>query len=496
MSGRAGRRSSVLARLAVWVLAPALALGVALAGLLGLQREKIQVGAEGYLYGLPLVLMDLTRAEFAAQQAPAERLRRVRQPPTAAFREVVRPTVDLLYTSAFIDLDAGPWVLRLPPNPAHFEVFSLLDAWTDVFAAPGTRSHGAAGGTYLLAGPRWQGAAPAGMTLLRGETRMAWMIGRTQIHGPQDLPAVHRLQDGISLEPLAGAGAAPAPAAAAVPQVGSAFAPTPTPTPSAGASAPPAPGRQDPAGMASAKGEPPLAQLRRLPTRDFFQRLSALMVDNPPRAADQVMTMKLARLGVAPGQAPAWGWLDASSVALGRWLADFQLRRELAKPRDTVQGWQTPPDLLGRYGTAYNIRAAVALVGLGANLPEDAIYPSARVDGEGKALDGAQRYRIRFLPGQMPPARAFWSVTAYGADDYLMDVPEARHAVGSRQPLVPQADGSVDLLVQADPPPPQLRANWLPVRAGEPFQLTARLYWPEEAALQGRWRMPAIERVR
>ena len=181
---------------------------------------------------------------------------------------------------------------------------------------------------------------------------------------------------------------------------------------------------------------------------------------------------------------------------VGRWLADFQARRELAKPRDTVQGWQTPPNLLGRYGTAYNIRAAVALVGLGANLPEDAIYPSARVDGEGKALHGAQRYRIRFLPGQLPPTRAFWSVTAYGADDFLLDVPEGRHAVGSRQPLAANADGSVDLLVQADPPPPAMRTNWLPVRAGEPFQLTARLYWPEPAALQRRWHMPAIERVR
>ncbi len=478
MNGHAGRQASLLARLAVWVLAPALALLVAVASLLWMQREKIQLGAEGYLYGLPLVLMDLTRAEFAAQQPQQDPLRRVRQPPTAAFREVVRPTVDLLYTSAFIDLDAGPWVLRLPANPEHFEVFSVLDAWTDVFAAPGTRSHGAAGGTYLIAGPGWQGQVPAGMTLLRGGTRMAWMIGRTQLHGPQDLPAVHRLQDGISLEPLATAGSPAISATAATPR------------------AAPAPGDKGTGNQAAAKGAPPLAQLRHMSAGDFFQRLSALMVDNPPRAADRPMVMKLERLGVAPGRAPVWGWLDGRSVALGRWLADFQVRREVAKPRNTVQGWQTPPDLLGRYGTAYNIRAAVALVGLGANWPEDAIYPSARVDAEGKALDGAQRYRIRFLPGQLPPARAFWSVTAYGADDFLLDVPEGRHAVGSRQPLVTQADGSVDLLVQADPPPPALRANWLPVRAGEAFQLTARLYWPEQAALQGHWRMPAIERVR
>ena len=486
MSEHAKRRGGALARIAVWVLAPALALAVALAGLLWLQREKIQLGAETYLFGLPLVLMDLTRAEFAGQQPSSDPLRRVRQPPKAAFREVVRPTVDLLYTSAFIDLDAGPWVLRLPANPEHFEVFSVLGAWTDVFAAPGTRTHGAAGGTYLVAGPGWQGQGPAGMTLLRGDTRMAWMIGRTQLRGPQDLPAVHKLQDGISLLPLPAVGVPPTSTTSET----SAIANTPRPAPAPE-------GKGAGAGdKVTAKGEPPLAQLRQMSARDFFQRLSALMVDNPPRAADRPMVMKLERLGVAPGRAPAWNWLDDRSVALGRWLADFQVRRELAKPRNTVQGWQTPPDLLGRYGTAYNIRAAVALVGLGANLPEDAIYPSARVDGEGKALNGAQRYRIRFLPGQLPPARAFWSVTAYGADDFLLDVPEGRHAVGSREPLAVNADGSVDLLVQADPPPPALRANWLPVRAGEAFQLTARLYWPEEAALQGRWHMPAIERVR
>lgn len=458
------------------LLAGLLALLLALGGLLWVQGEKIVLGAEGYLYGLPLVLMDLTRSESIHRHAPENQLRRARQTPTAAFREVVRPTVDLLYTSAFIDLDPGPWVLRLPPNPDHFEVFSLLDAWTDVYAAPGTRSHGGAGGSYLLAGPRWQGQVPAGMTLLRGDTRMAWLIGRTQVKGEQDLPRVHALQDGVSLERL---GAATGAGAASV---------------AASASASPA-SRDATADTPLRQGEAPVEQLRQMKTRAFFERLATLMVDNPPRAADRPMVMKLARLGLAPGQPPAWGWLDAGSVALGRWIADLQVRRELAKPRDTLQGWQTPPDLLGRYGSAYNIRAVVALVGLGANLPEDAIYPSTRADAEGQALDGSRRYRIRFAPGQLPPARAFWSVTAYGADDFLQDLPLDRHAVGSRDALTPNADGSVDLLVQAEPPPPSQRGNWLPVRAGERFNLTARLYWPEEAALRGAWRMPAVERL-
>ena len=470
-------------KLALRLVAALLATVLALASLLWMQREKILLGAEGYLYGLPLVLMDLTRQEFIRQQVPENQLRRARQPPTAAFREVVRPTVDLLYTSAFIDMEAGPWVLRLPPSSDRFEAFPLLDAWTDVYAAPGTRSHAGAGGTYLLASHRWEGTVPAGMTLLRSGTRMAWLIGRTQVRGPEDLPQVHALQDGVSLERL-DARQAPAtvPAEAATSSTAQGVAPSP--------------GAERAANPSQAKGEAPVERLRQMATGEYFQRLSALMVDNPPRAADRPLLMKLERLGFAPGQPPAWGVLDAASVALGRWLADFQMKRELAKPRNLVQGWQTPPDLLGRYGTAYNIRAAVALVGLGANLPEDAIYPSARVDAEGQALDGAHRYRIHFAPGQLPPARAFWSVTAYGADDFLLDVPEGRHAVGSRAPLVRNADGSIDLLVQAEPPAPALRANWLPVRAGEHFTLTARLYWPEEPALQGRWHMPGVERLR
>lgn len=463
-------------KLALRILATVLALVIATGALLWVQREKIVLGAEGYLYGLPLVLMDLTRTEFVSRQVPENQLRRARQTPTASFREVVRPTVELLYTSAFIDLDQGPWVLRLPPNPDHYEVFSLLDAWTDVYAAPGTRSHGGAGGTYLLAGPRWEGAVPAGMTLLRAGTRMAWLIGRTQVKDAADLPRVHALQDGVSLARLGAAPGVPPSASAA----------------SAGGGE----GADRAVDKPLAKGDAPVERLRRMATGEFFQRLAALMVDNPPRAADRPMVMKLARLGLAPGQAPAWNGLDRASVALGRWLADFQVKRELAKPRDLVQGWQTPPDLLGRYGTSYNIRAVVALIGLGANLPEDAIYPSARVDAEGQALDGAHRYRIRFAPGQLPPARAFWSVTAYGADDFLLDVPQGRHSVGSRDPLVANPDGSIELLVQAEPPPPELRANWLPVRAGERFTLTARLYWPQVEALQGRWRMPAVERLR
>ena len=160
-----------------------------------------------------------------------------------------------------------------------------------------------------------------------------------------------------------------------------------------------------------------------------------------------------------------------------------------------MRGWSTPPRNLGQYGIDYATRAGVAMVGLGANLAADALYPNAQVDGQGEPLDGSRRYRLHFKAGELPPVKAFWSVTAYGADDYLIANPMQRYALGDRDPLVFNADGSLDLWIQADEPAADKKNNWLPVKAGARFLLNARLYWPEDAALDGRWGMPAVERL-
>lgn len=432
------------------------------AGLLWAKAEYIVLGAEGYLFGYPLVIMDLTRAASAQSIAPPNTLKRVRAFPDAGFREVVRPNVDTLYTSAFIDMADGPFVLELPAQAQRYELMPLMDGWTNVFAAPGTRTLGGQGGRFLLAGPGWQGATPEGLQLLRAPTRMVWLIGRTQTNGVADYAVVHRLQDGIRLRTLADwqAGIEP-----------------------------PAPAWQP----AAERPVPPVQQMQALSTPAFFAKLAALMVDNPPAAADAPMLRKLARIGVAPGQPPDWGPLERGAVALGRWIADRRVARELKQPREAVNGWVTPPAVLGDYGTHYNLRAVVAMVGLGANLPADATYPNARVDGQGRPLSGQHRYRLHFPQGGLPPVKAFWSVTAYGADDFLIANPLGRYALGDRDPLVFNADGSLDLWVQADPPEPARRANWLPVQAGAPFLLNARLYWPEAAALDGRWHMPPLQ---
>jgi hypothetical protein len=444
-----------------WVGALA-ALLTLVAALLYAKAEQIVLGAEAYIYGYPLVIMDVTRASAALSIGPENQLRRVRQFPDASFKDVVRPNVDTLYTTAFIDMAKGPWVFEMAANDQRYEVMAFLDGWTNVFAAPGSRSTGPAGGRFLLVGPGWRGELPAGMVLLRAPTDIVWLIGRTQTQGVADYPLVHRLQDGIMLRPLnkpLGGSAEPTWQAAAV------------------------------------KPAPPVQQMQAMDTEAFFDRFAALMLTNPPAAADAPMLLKLARLGVQPGRAPHWGLLDRCAVSLGRWIADRTVAKELKQPRDLLLGWSTPPAMLGAYGTHYNIRAVVAMVGLGANLPADAIYPNTRVDDQGRALDGSHRYRLHFRAGELPPVKAFWSVTAYGADDFLIANPLKRHALSSRDPLVFNPDGSLDLWLQASAPDPARQPNWLPVAAGLPFLLNARLYWPEPAALKGGWGMPAVERL-
>lgn len=446
-------------------LGAAAALLVALLGALGLSlAARVVAAAEGYLFGYPLVIMDLTRANSALSFGPPNQLQRVRAFPDASFRDVVRPNVDTLYTSAFIDMAQGPFVFELPDTARRYVLMPFMDAWTNVFAAPGTRTLGGAGGRFLLAGPAWRGAVPPGLTLLRAPTRMVWLIGRTQTDGVADYPTVHRLQDGVRLRTLAQWQAGEDPAA---------------------------PDWQ----RATRRPPPPVQQMQALPVDAFFRRLAQLMVDNPPAAADAPMLDTLARIGVAPGRAPDWGPIDRAAAALGRWIVERRLAAELKQPRGGVAGWSTPPALLGDYGTRYDVRAAVAMVGLGANLPQDASYPHARVDADGQPLSGRHRYRLHFAAGALPPVRAFWSITAYGEDDFLIANPLNRFALGGRDPLVVNPDGSLDLWVQADAPPPERRANWLPVKAGEPFLLNARLYWPEPPALDGRWHMPPVQRL-
>lgn len=454
------------------------------AGALLAIADKVRQGAEAYVFGYPLVIVGATRDYAAQTAAPANALYRMRRFPDARFDGIVRPNVDTLYATAFVDMARGPWVFELAPNAQRYQVMQLMDAWTNVFASLGTRTTGGAGGRFLLAGPHWRGEVPAGLTLLRAPTDLVWLIDRIQTNGAADYATVHAIQDRSALRPLADWQAG---------QAGQ-----------AGQAAPAAPGPAAPAWQPAAGRLPaPPLLMQQMSSAEFFTRLAALLADNPPTPADAPMLATLARLGIAPGKPLEWSWLDRAGIGLGRWLADGLVARAIAQPRANpsahpgapAPGWATPPANLGAYGVDYKTRAAVARVGLGANLPADAIYPNTRVDARGDALDGSRRYRLHFERGQLPPVNAFWSITAYGSDELLIDNALNRYALGDRDPLAYNADGSLDLYIQADAPAADRQPNWLPVRRGAAFLLNARLYWPKPAALGGTWTMPAVERV-
>ena len=442
-----------------------------IAGLVLVLKDKITLGAEAFLYGYPLVMMETTRVQSAKYIGPENQLRLVRQFPNAQFKDVVRPNVDTLYTTAFISMKDGPWFFEMPANDKRYELMPFMDAWTNVFASPGSRTSGNQGATYLLAGPQWQGTVPKDMTLLKSPTDMVWLIGRTQTNSTADYAVVHDLQNRLRLTKWDA-------------HNGSASAGTDSKK------------MASPAWQASTEpAVPPLAQMSALSTLEFFNRLMQLMVSNPPAPADAPLLARLAQLEIRPGQAVAMSWYQHLSFALGRWIAHQRVMKALNN-KAMDGSWSVPPLNLGRYGSDYNTRAAVAMVGLGANLPEDAIYPNTALDHQGKTLNGQHRYRMHFAANSLPPVKAFWSITAYGADEFLIDNPIQRFALGDRDPLVFNADGSLDIWIQATPPDSkEAHANWLPVQKGAPFLLNARLYWPEDRALKGPWKMPAVERL-
>jgi hypothetical protein len=147
---------------------------------------------------------------------------------------------------------------------------------------------------------------------------------------------------------------------------------------------------------------------------------------------------------------------------------------------------------MGRYGTDYRLRAGVALIGFGANLPEDAVYPTTDRDGNGDPLTGGRAYRLRFPPGNLPPARAFWSLSVYDGEGYLLPGVGGRHRLGSSDALQRDADGGLTLYLQPEAPVGDARANWLPLPPSGPVQLTLRLYEPGGEVLAGRWQPPAV----
>jgi hypothetical protein len=430
-----------------------------------------------YYYAYPLVLMDTTmrqatnvpNATSIPMRAPANQFAHFREYPKADAKEVVRFNFDTLYSAAWLDLGKGPVVLSVPDAGGRYYLVPLLDMWSDVFAVPGTRTTGGKAGHFAITPPGWQGVLPEGVAEIRAPTPSVWVLGRTQTNGPADYPAVHKVQDGYRLTPLDrwGRGDAPPPESPVDPGVDG--------------------------------KTPPVEQVDKLDGVAMLGRLAALLKVHPPHANDYPILSRMRALGLEPGEDFDLFQLDpatAEAVNAGAREALEDMTRSVKSMGTRANGWSILTDNTGTYGTSYRHRAIVALAGLGANLPADAVYPTAFVDVEDKPLDSANAYVLHFGASELPPADAFWSLTLY--DDRSFQVANAinRFAIGDRDKLAFNADGSLDISIQSASPGEGKESNWLPAPASGPFNITLRIYSPRREVLDGTWVPPGIRRAR
>jgi len=444
------------------------------------EADATDIATEAYLYAYPLVTMEYTRRGLTnvavpdGTKAPMGQFARIRQYPDASFHTVTAPNADTLYTQGWFDVAKEPWLVSVPDMGDRYFLLPMLDGWTNVFASPGTRTTGGKAQTIAVTGPGWHGTLPAGVTQYKSPTAMVWLLGRIYCTGtPQDYDAVHALQDQITAVPLS----------------------------SFGKPYTPAPGPVDPSvDMKTAVRQ----QVNTLDPTAYFTLFASLLKDNPPAADDAPMVAKLAKIGIVPGHdfdaaklQPAANAGLAKAPKLGQdkvsaWTKDGVLAGDLT----FENGWAYTTKA-GTYGTNYRQRAFVTAIGLGANLPDDAVYPSSQgPDAIGK-YSGANTYVMHFDKGQLPPVRAFWSLTMYNGEMFFVDNPLNRYTLSSRDPLETNPDGSTDLYIQADSPGADKESNWLPAPRDR-FVLMLRLYWPTgtpPTILDGSWHIPQAKEV-
>jgi len=390
--------------------------------------------------------------------------------PPADFKVVVRSNFDTLYSIAWLDMTKEPAVVTAPDTGGRYYLLPMLDMWSDVFASPGWRTTGTQAQTYVVVPPGWRPgfmqSLPAGAQRIDAPTPYVWIIGRTKTDGPADYDAVHKIQAGFTVTPLSQWGKAPEPAQATI----------------------------DPTVDMKT---PPKVQVDTMPVEKYFAYAAELLKLHPTHITDEPIIAQMRRIGIERGKSFDASALDpAVKEGLASVAEDAQalMKWKLESLARVVNGWSMNTDTMGVYGNYYLKRAVVAQVGLGANLPEDAIYPLNLGDDTGKPLDGANAYVIHFSKSELPPVNAFWSITLYDSDGFQVANVLNRFAVSSWMPFVYNTDSSLDLYFQNASPGADKEANWLPAPKGA-FNLTMRLYAPKSDALTGRWNPPPVKRA-
>ncbi len=436
-------------------------------------EETVSDAVDAYIYGFPLVLMDMTRKQVTnvaspeATRAPMGQFIRMRTYPTSAYRDVPGANTDTLYTMVWLDVSKEPWVLSIPDMGSRYYMMPTLDGWTNVFQVPGTRTTGNKPQKYVITGPGWSGTLPEGVTEYKSPTSVVWVLGRIYCTGtPEDYAKVHALQDKFSVVPLGSYGKQYTPPLAEV----DASLNMKTPT---------------------------AAQVQELSVSDYFSYLAKLLKTNPPAAEDAPMLARMAKIGLVPGQDFDHSKLSAFDEEAMKAVPKLALLKmaERVKKQEPMNGWLYFGPSVGNWGTDYLLRGTTAWLGPGWNRPEDAVYPLSQKDANGNEYNGADhKYVLHFDKGQFPPVKGFWSLTMYDDQNFLAANPLNRYTLSQRDKFATNPDGSVDLYLREDSPGKAKEPNWLPAPRGK-FSIMLRLYWPTEtppSILDGTWKPPAV----
>ena len=433
-----------------------------------------EVATSAYIYAYPLILMEVTR-RVSTNVADASHFGKVPMNqfgnlpafPDATFTDVVRPNADTLYSFMWFDVSKEPLLISVPDSGGRYYLLPMLDMWTDVFESTGKRTTGTNAQLLAIAGPGWQGGLPAEATLIQSPTAIGWIIGRTQTNGKADYDAVHKFQAGLVAMPLS--------------QWGKSYQPPP--------------GTINPDWDTKT---PPTDQVEKLSPAAYFSLFTELTKLNPPHANDYPILHQMRRMGIELGKAFAF---DNASPEIQRALTEAgpaalkKIKAQFLNAGVAHEGWRTNLTAVGTYGADYFTRAGVAYAGLGANTIEDAVYPTAITDADGKPFSSDNRYVLHFDKDQIPPVHGFWSLTMYNEKQAFAANPIDRYAIGDRDKLSFNPDGSLDLYIQRASPGKDRESNWLPAPASGPFTMNMRLYWPKSEVLYGKWMPPGVKQA-
>jgi hypothetical protein len=432
------------------------------------------IAKEAYIYGFPMVdgyriqnsyFIDRSSPDF---KVPYNQITNFARVFTPADTVVQTPNSDTPYSFAGLDVRAEPMVLTVPRiEKGRYFSIQLIDLYTFNFDYIGSRTTGNDGGSFMIAGPNWQGETPKSVTkVFRSETELLIALYRTQLLNPADIENVKKIQAGYKVQPLSAFLGQPPPKAA--PEV---------------------------------DFFKPLTVAEEKTSLEFFNLLNFVLKFCPTDPSETVLMARFANIGVGAGKTIDVNKLSPGvQQALREGIADAWASFAEFKKNDVDTGKVTSGDVFGTRAylkNNYLYRMAAAILGIYGNTAQEAMYPAYAVDSRGQKLNGASRYTVRFAADQLPPVNAFWSLTMYGLPASLLVAnPINRYLINS--PMLPDlkrdADGALTLYIQQESPGKDKESNWLPAPSG-PFIIFMRLYWPKEEALEGNWKQPPMLKV-